>query len=423
MVTNEELFERASRVIPGGVNSPVRAFHSVGGTPYFVASGNGSRVTDVEGREYIDYVQSYGASILGHAHPVIVEAVQRAAERGTTYGAPTEREVELAEAIAARVPGVDMVRLVSSGTEALMSAVRLARGATGRDAVVMFAGCYHGHSDALLVAGGSGMANQGIPGTAGVTRAAVADTIVAPYGIVPEIGDHVAVVLVEPVAGNMGLVDPDPEFLTGLRAACDRAGALLLFDEVITGFRLGVGGATERSGVTPDLWTFGKVIGGGLPLAAFAGRRDVMEQLAPVGPVYQAGTLSGNPIATAAGLAVLGELDDGAYATLEKTAGALADGVRDAIAAAGLPVQVPRAATLVGLHFSDGPVRNYDDAKAAADSGLYREFFTALLARGVAFAPGPYEALFPSLAHSDSDIERTIDAVAAAAGEVARARG
>jgi glutamate-1-semialdehyde 2,1-aminomutase len=422
-VTNEELFDRASRVIPGGVNSPVRAFRSVGGTPYFVASAKGARVTDVEGIEYIDYVQSYGASILGHAHPAIVEAVQRAAERGTTYGAPTEREVELAEAIASRVPGVEMVRLVSSGTEALMSAVRLARGATGRDTIVMFAGCYHGHSDSLLVAGGSGMANQGIPGTAGVTKASVADTVIAPYGVVPEIGDDVAVVLVEPVAGNMGLVDPDPDFLTGLRAACDRAGALLLFDEVITGFRLGVGGATERSGVTPDLWTFGKVIGGGLPLAAFAGRRDLMEHLAPVGPVYQAGTLSGNPIATAAGLAALGELDVAAYATLEKTAGALADGLRDAIASAGLPVQVPRAATLVGLHFSDHPVRNHDDAKAAADTGLYRDFFNALLARGVAFAPGAYEALFPSLAHTDSDIERTVEAAAEAAGEVARARG
>jgi glutamate-1-semialdehyde 2,1-aminomutase len=423
MVTNEELFGRASRVIPGGVNSPVRAFRSVGGTPYFVASGKGSRVTDVEGRAYIDYVQSYGASILGHAHPAVVEAVQRAAEQGTTYGAPTEREVELAEAITARVPDVEMVRLVSSGTEALMSAVRLARGATGRDTVLMFAGCYHGHSDSLLAAGGSGMANQGIPGTAGVTKAAVADTVVVPYGVVPEIGDDVAVVLVEPVAGNMGLVDPDPAFLTGLRAACDRAGALLLFDEVITGFRLGVGGATERSGVSPDLWTFGKVIGGGFPLAAFAGRRDVMEQLAPVGPVYQAGTLSGNPVATAAGLAVLDQLDVGTYTTLEKTATALADGLRDAITAAGLPVQVPRAATLVGLHFSDQPVRNYDDAKAAADSGLYREFFTALLARGVAFAPGAYEALFPSLAHSNDDIDRTIEAAAAAAGEVARARG
>ena len=423
MATNEELFARASRVIPGGVNSPVRAFGSVGGTPYFVARGEGAYVFDVEGRQYTDYVQSYGASILGHAHPLIVNAVQRAATDGTTFGAPTEREMLLAEEITQRVPGVEMVRLVSSGTEALMSAVRLARGATGRDGIVMFAGCYHGHSDALLAAGGSGMANQGIPGTAGVTKAAVADTVVAPYGVVPEIGDDIAVVLVEPVAGNMGLVDPDPAFLAGLRAACDRAGALLVFDEVITGFRVGVGGATERSGVTPDLWTFGKVIGGGIPLAAFAGRRDLMEQLAPLGPVYQAGTLSGNPIATAAGLAALGALDSAAYVQLEHTAVRLADGLRDAIAGAGLPVQVPRAATLVGLHFSSTPVRNYDEAKAAADSGLYRAFFTAMLARGVAMAPGAYEALFPSLAHTADDIDRTIEAAAAAAGEVAATQG
>lgn len=423
MPTNAELFARASRVIPGGVNSPVRAFGSVGGTPYFVARGAGAYVVDVEGRQYIDYVQSYGASILGHAHPLVVHAVQRAAADGTTFGAPTEREVRLAEEIASRVPGVEMVRLVSSGTEALMSAVRLARGATGRDTIVMFSGCYHGHSDALLAAGGSGMANQGIPGTAGVTKAAVADTVVAPYGVVPELGDDVAAVLVEPVAGNMGLVDPDPSFLTGLRAACDRAGALLVFDEVITGFRLGIGGATERSGVTPDLWTFGKVIGGGLPLAAFAGRRALMEQLAPLGPVYQAGTLSGNPIATAAGLAALGALDGDAYVRLERAAGRLADGLREVIAGAGLPVQVPRAATLVGLHFSSRPVCNYEDAKAAADSGLYREFFTALLARGVAMAPGPYEALFTSLAHTADDIDRTIEAAAAAAGEVVSRAG
>jgi glutamate-1-semialdehyde 2,1-aminomutase len=423
VTTNAELFARASRVTPGGVSSPVRAFGSVGGTPYFVTRGSGAYVFDVEGRQYIDYVQSYGASILGHAHPVVVEAIQRAAADGTTFGAPTEREVLLAEEIIGRVPGVEMVRLVSSGTEALMSAVRLARGATGRDTIVMFSGCYHGHSDALLAAGGSGMANQGIPGTAGVTKAAVADTVVAPYGVVPEVGDDVAAVLVEPVAGNMGLVDPDPEFLSDLRVACDRAGALLVFDEVITGFRVGVGGATQRSGVTPDLWTFGKVIGGGLPLAAFAGRRVLMEQLAPVGPVYQAGTLSGNPIATAAGLAALRLLDAQAYARLEQTAVSLAEGLYDAIAGTGLPVQVPRAATLVGLHFSERPVRNYDDAKAAADSGLYRAFFTALLARGVAMAPGPYEALFPSLAHTADDLDRTIEAVAAAAGEVAARQG
>jgi len=420
VTTNDELFARASRVIPGGVNSPVRAFRSVGGTPYFVARAEGAHVVDVEGNRYIDYVQSYGASILGHAHPVVTKAVAEAAAEGTTYGAPTEREVRLAEQIIDRVPGVEMVRLTSSGTEAAMSAVRLARGATGRDKIIKFAGCYHGHSDSLLAAGGSGIANQGISGSAGVTRGSVADTVVAPYNVVPEIGDDVAVVCVEAVAGNMGLVEPVPGFLEGLRVACDRAGALLLFDEVITGFRVGVGGATERFGVTPDLWCFGKVIGGGLPVGAFAGRRDLMEHLAPIGDVYQAGTLSGNPVATAAGLAVLDELDADAYARLERTATALADGVRDAIAGAGLPIQVPRAGTLVGLHFSATPVHDYDEAKVAADTGLYKAFFTALLRRGVAFAPGPYEALFPSLAHTDEDIERTIDAVASAAGEVAR---
>ena len=417
MTTNDELFTRASAVIPGGVNSPVRAFRSVGGTPYFVARGSGSTVTDVEGRTYVDYVQSYGASILGHAHPVVLEAIARAAAAGTTYGAPTESEVLLAEQIVERVPGVEMVRLTSSGTEAAMSAVRLARGATGRDKILKFAGCYHGHSDSLLAAGGSGIANQGLSGSAGVTSGAVADTVVAPYNVVPEIGDDVAVVCVEAVAGNMGLVLPEPGFLEGLRAACDRAGALLLFDEVITGFRLGVGGATERFGVRPDLWCFGKVIGGGLPVGAFAGRRDVMEHLAPVGEVYQAGTLSGNPVATAAGLAVLGELDAGAYEELEATATALADGLREAIAGAGLPVQVPRAGTLVGLHFSETPVRDYDEAKVGASR--YAPFFHGMLERGVALAPGAYEALFPSLAHTAADIERTVEAAAESAAGVA----
>ena len=307
--TNESLFERAQRVIPGGVNSPVRAFRSVGGTPYFVARAEGAYVWDVEGRRYTDYVQSYGASILGHADPGIVAAIRAAAADGTSYGAPTEREVLLAEAIRDRVPGVEMVRLVSSGTEAAMSAVRLARGVTGREKIVKFAGCYHGHSDALLAEAGSGIASQGISGSAGVTSGAVADTVVAPFNVVPELDGDVAVVCVEPVAGNMGLVPPAPGFLEGLRAACDRVGALLLFDEVITGFRLGVGGATARFGVTPDLWCFGKVIGGGLPVGAFASSSTIMESLAPVGDVYQAGTLSGNPLATAAGLAALAQLD------------------------------------------------------------------------------------------------------------------
>ncbi|MBV8979828.1 MAG: glutamate-1-semialdehyde 2,1-aminomutase, partial [Acidimicrobiia bacterium] len=313
---NSELFKRASEVIPGGVDSPVRAFGSVGGHPYFVARADGCYIWDVEGRRYVDYVQSWGASILGHADPRVVEAVRRAAGDGTSYGAPTEREVLLAEAIRSRVPSCEKVRLVNSGTEAAMSAVRLARGATGRDRIVKFAGCYHGHSDALLAAGGSGLATLGLPGSAGVPSSAVADTVVVPYNVVPDVGDDVACVIVEPVAANMGLVPPAPGFLEGLRAACDAAGALLIFDEVITGFRLGAGGAQGRYGVTPDLSCFGKVIGGGLPLAAFGGRSDVMDLLAPEGPVYQAGTLSGNPLATAAGLAVLDALDEGAYRML-----------------------------------------------------------------------------------------------------------
>jgi glutamate-1-semialdehyde 2,1-aminomutase len=423
VVTNAELFERASAVIPGGVSSPVRAFRSVGGTPYFVARAEGAHVWDVEGTRYIDYVQSYGASILGHADPAIVAAVRDAAGAGTSYGAPTEREVLLAEAIIDRVPGVEMVRLVSSGTEAAMSAVRLARGATGREKIVKFAGCYHGHSDALLAEGGSGIANQGISGSAGVTTGAVADTVVAPFNVVPELDDEVAVVCVEAVAGNMGLVAPEPGFLEGLRAACDRVGALLLFDEVITGFRLGAGGATARFGVAPDLWCFGKVIGGGLPVGAFAGSRALMESMAPIGDVYQAGTLSGNPLATAAGLAALAQLDEGAYARLDDTARQLADGLAAAIGAAGLPVTVPRVGPLVGLFFTDEPVRNYDEARAANGNDRYRRFFHAMLQRGIALAPGAYELLFPSLAHDADDLRVTLEAAAEAAAEVAAAEG
>ena len=299
--SNAEWFERARRVIPGGVDSPVRSFAAVGGTPYTVVTGEGPYVVDAEGMRYIDLVQSYGAVLLGHAHPAVTAAVAEAATRGTTFGAPTPGEVLLAEAICARVPGCEQVRLVTSGTEAAMSAVRLARGATGRDRVVKFDGCYHGHSDALLAGGGSGVAMLGLPGSAGVSAGAVAETEVVPYNVVPELDERVACVIVEPVAANMNLVAPTPGFLEGLRAECDRVGALLLFDEVITGFRLGSAGATGWSRVTPDLWCFGKVIGGGLPVGAFGGRRALLEELAPAGPVYQAGTLSGNPLATAAG--------------------------------------------------------------------------------------------------------------------------
>ncbi len=417
--TNAAWFERAQAVIPGGVNSPVRSFRSVGGTPYFVASGAGAHVTDVEGRRYIDYVQSYGASILGHAHPIVIEAIRAAALQGTTFGAPTEGEVLLAEAITERIGGVEQVRLVSSGTEAVMSALRLARGVTGRTKIVKFAGHYHGHSDSLLAAGGSGVANQGLSGSAGVPDAAVADTVVAPYNVVPQLDADTAVVVVEPVAANMGLVAPEPGFLAALRAACDTHGVLLLFDEVITGFRLAYGGAEEWSGVRPDLWCFGKVIGGGLPVGAFAGSAQLMAHLAPLGPVYQAGTLSGNPLATAAGLAVLNQLDRGAYAALEDIATRLAEGLAQAIGSAGLAVQVPRVGPLVGLFFADEEVRSFEDATAAAGNGRYAAFFHAMLRRGVALAPGPYEALFPSLAHDDAILEETIAVAAEAAKEVA----
>jgi len=419
VTTNEGLYERGLRVIPGGVNSPVRAFRSVGGTPYFVASGSGSRVTDVEGREFIDYVQSYGASILGHAHPAVVEAVQSAVTRGSTFGAPTEGEIHMAEELVARVPGMEQVRLVSSGTEATMSAIRLARGVTGRDRIVKFEGNYHGHSDALLAAAGSGVAEavlgtEARPDSGGVTAGAVADTQVLPYNVVPRLDDSVAVVIVEPVAANMGLVAPVDGFLAGLRDECSRVGALLLFDEVICGFRLAVGGATEWTGVTPDLWCFGKVIGGGLPVGAFGGSAEVMSQLAPLGPVYQAGTLSGNPLATAAGLAVLSQLDAVAYDQLTVTATTLADGLRSAFAAAAVPAVVPQVGPLVGLFFVrvDGEVAPVDFATASTsvDLGRYPKWFHGMLDRGIALAPGPYEVLFPSLAHSADDIAATIDA-------------
>ncbi|KAA0235655.1 MAG: Glutamate-1-semialdehyde 2,1-aminomutase [Acidimicrobiales bacterium] len=417
--TNRSLFERARKVIPGGVNSPVRAFGSVGGDPYFVERAEGAYVWDVEGNRYIDYVQSYGASILGHAHPRVVAAVSGAAAKGTTYGKPTESEVRLAEELVERVDGLEMVRLVSSGTEAAMSAVRLARGVTGRDKVVKFAGNYHGHSDSLLAAGGSGVANQGLSGSVGVTAGAVADTVVAPYNVVPEIDDSVACVIVEPVAANMGLVPPVEGFLEALRTACNRADALLVFDEVITGYRLERGGATGRFGVQPDVWCFGKVIGGGLPVGAFGGSSDIMAGLAPLGPVYQAGTLSGNPLATAAGLAVLAELDAAAYGRLTATATHLAEGLRTVFTAAGVAAVVPQVGPLVGLFFGEVVPRDYDEARTSVELGLYAAFFRAMLAEGVALAPGPYEVIFPSLAHSAADIDATLAAAAKAATALA----
>jgi len=388
--------------------------------PYTVDRAEGPYIWDVEGTRYIDLVQSYGAIILGHAHPAVVTAIQRAAADGTSYGAPTMGETLLAEAIAERVPSIEQVRLVNSGTEATMTAIRLARGHTGRSIVVKFAGNYHGHSDGLLAEGGSGVATLGLSGSAGVTAAAVSQTIVAPYNVVPALDESVACVIVEPVAANMGLVPPAPGFLEGLRAECDRAGALLVFDEVITGFRLGLGGAQGAYGVRPDLTCFGKVIGGGLPIAAFGGRADVMASLAPLGPVYQAGTLSGNPLATAAGRAALGELTDDGFKVLAARAERLAAGIHDGLAEAGIAVQVPVVGPLVGLHFSTTPAVDYDTARTT-DTARYGAFFHAMLRRGVALAPGPYEVAFLGLAHDDGVIDAVIEAAHGAGRDLAGA--
>jgi len=414
--SNRILFDRSRAAIPGGVNSSIRAFKAVGGDPYVVAGARGATITDVEGTTYYDLVQSYGAVILGHAHPAITAAVRAAVDAGTSYGAPTPREMKLAEAIGERVPSCERVRLMNSGTEATSTAVRLARGVTGRDRIVTFAGNFHGATDALLVAGGSGVATLGLPGTAGVPDAAVSETLVAPYNEVPVLTEEVAAVIVEPVAANMGVVAPVPGFLQGLRAECDRVGALLIFDEVITGFRLGSGGAQATYDVRPDITCFGKVIGGGLPIGAVGGRADVMEQLSPLGPVFHAGTLSGNPIATAAGLAALDVLDEDVYIELMARARRFAALMRDACAAGGFEASFPVVGTLVGIVCGSAstPVRNFDDAKRT-DEAAYSAFFQAMLAEGVAMAPGAYEAIFIGLAHDDA----VLDAIAGAAERAA----
>ncbi len=414
---SKRLLKRARKCIPGGVNSPVRAFGSVGGTVRFVESASGARIEDADGNRYVDWVASWGAIIVGHAHPVVVDAVRSAAARGTSFGAPTEAEVNLAERICELVPSVEMVRLVSSGTEAVMSALRVARGATGRDKIVKFEGCYHGHSNELLAGAGSGVATLGIPGTAGVTQGAVGDTIVVPYndlGAVEAAFSHhseaIAGLVVEPIAANMGLVQPVEGFLEGLRLLCDRHQSVLVFDEVITGFRVGRGGAQGRSGVVPDLSTFGKVIGGGLPVGAYGGRRDLMEQVAPEGEVFQAGTLSGNPVAVGAGLAVLDLLaKDGVYQALEETSSRLATGLAAQAAEAGVPFCSDAVGGIVGFFFQPGPVQNYDDA-CKADHERFRIFFHAMLDQGIYLAPSPFEVAFVTTAHGPAEVEETLEA-------------
>ncbi|MBX6377235.1 MAG: glutamate-1-semialdehyde 2,1-aminomutase [Clostridia bacterium] len=417
---SRRLWEAAGRVLPGGVNSPVRSFRAVGGVPRFIARGQGARVWDVDGVEYLDLVGSWGPLILGHADPEVVAAVQAQAARGTSYGAPTELEVELAEQIVAAIPSVEKVRLVNSGTEAAMTAVRLARGYTGRPRLVKFVGCYHGHVDSLLVRAGSGALTLGVPDSAGIPPGVAADTIALPYndlGAAEEAfdrwGREVAAVIVEPVAGNMGCVPPEPGFLEGLRRLVDRHGALLIFDEVITGFRLAYGGAQSLYGVMPDLTCLGKVIGGGLPVGAVGGRAEVMDHLAPAGPVYQAGTLSGNPLAVAAGLATLARLRrPGVYEALARRGERLAGALREAAAACGLPVTVNQVGSLLTLFFTPGPVRDHEGA-LRADTARFARFFHAMLDRGVLLPPSPFECWFVSLAHGDAEI----DAVAAAARE------
>lgn len=407
--------ERAREIFPGGVNSPVRAFRGVGGEPIVAARGEGPRIWDADGKEYIDFVLSWGALVLGHASPIVLEALEKAMQSGTSFGMPTLLEVELAEAIRERMPHLEMMRFVSSGTEATMSAVRLARAFTKRDAILKFEGCYHGHADSFLVRAGSGVATLGLPDSPGVPAALAALTLTAPFndldvarGVVKSNSKRLAAIIVEPVVGNSGFIAPIPGFLEGLRALADENGALLIFDEVMTGFRIAPGGARERFGVTADLTTLGKVIGGGLPVAAYGGRRDIMELIAPEGPVYQGGTLSGNPLAMAAGLATLSALTPALHRRIEKRTATMVEGLLRIASDLAIPLMCGSAGSMWGFFFAANPVRNFAEAKAS-DVDFFRRFFHAALERGVYLAPSPFEAAFMSAAHGDQEIATALD--------------
>ena len=426
MNRSDALFAAAQRVIPGGVNSPVRAFRGVGGRPFFVDRASGARIWDVDGNDYLDFLGSWGPLVLGHAAPAVVEAVIDAARRGMSYGAPTGREVEIAEAITEAYPSMEMVRLVSSGTEAAMTAIRVARGATGRDVILKFDGCYHGHADSLLVKAGSGGATFSLPDSRGVPGSVAALTLTVPFNdqeamrrAFRERGGEIAAVIVEPVAGNMGVVPPAPGFLEGLRTICNEAGALLIFDEVITGFRVAYGGAQALYRVRPDLTCLGKIIGGGLPVGAYGGRRDLMEHVAPLGGVYQAGTLSGNPLAVAAGLATLGALRDPAlYARLERLGALLQEGLETAARKAGVALTVNRVGSMLTGFFCEGPVTDYASAQRS-DTARYARYFHAMLQRGVFLAASQFEAAFVSLAHTEADLDGAAGAAAEAMATIA----